>query len=451
MRRLGLRARVTVVMAGGALILTTAVATLSYEFTRGSLLGERERTATRTTYFDATAVRADLAGEGVDIVSVLRALNTGPLRRPVVVEDGTPFSTSAGFGSASQIPAGLQQMVEGGQAGAQRVRTPSGPALIIGIPLTPTTQFYEFHSMQELDQTLSVIGIILTLVAAGTTVAGAGLGWYTTRRALRPLASVAEAAKGIAAGDLTARLDDAVEPELERLTRSFNHMVDQLAQRIERDRRFAADVSHELRSPLQTLSAAATVLSNRRNSMDERTATAAQLISDEVLRFQQLVTDLLEIAKGHQPPDWSDVDVAAMARQLCKERELDPGIVCVEFGAAGKWRVDRRRLERIIGNLIDNAREHGGGAVAVRLGCHRHGHFIEVDDGGPGVVPEDRRVIFDPFVRGRAAQARGDSNGAGLGLAIVAQHAETHGGHAEVVDRPGGGARFRVTINGPAR
>jgi signal transduction histidine kinase len=396
-------------------------------------------------------VRADLIGGDADVVEVLRGLNTGPIRRPVVLRNGTPFSTTADLGSAAEIPAGLRAMVEGGQAGAQRVQTQSGPGLIIGIPLSATTQFYEIHSLQELQQTLSLIGLVLALVAAGTTVAGAGLGWYTTRRVLRPLASVAQAARGIAGGDLTARLDDAAEPELERLTRSFNHMVDQLARRIERDRRFAADVSHELRSPLQTLSAAVSVLQNRRDRMDDRTATATQLVAEEVARFQQLVSDLLEIAKGNQPPDWSYVDVAAMARRMCQDRGLEPDIVHLDDDVDATWRVDRLRVEQIIGNLLDNAREHGGGAVAVHLGRSGRTRIIEVDDEGPGVLPEDRSSIFNPFVRGRAAKARGGSDGAGLGLAIVAQHAETHGGRAEVLDRPGGGARFRVVIGGQTR
>jgi signal transduction histidine kinase len=182
--------------------------------------------------------------------------------------------------------------------------------------------------------------------------------------------------------------------------------------------------------------------------MDERTATAALLVSEEVSRFQQLVSDLLEIAKGNQPPDWSYVDVAAMARRLCQDRGLEPDIVHLDDDVDAMWRVDRLRVEQIIGNLLDNAREHGGGAVAVHLGRSGRTRIIEVDDEGPGVLPGDRTSIFNPFVRGRAAQARGGSDGAGLGLAIVAQHAETHGGRAEVVDRPGGGARFRVVIGG---
>lgn len=448
MRRLGLRTRVTTVFAGGALVLSASMATLSYGFTRSSLVNERERTATRTTYFDATVAKAGLVSDNADVPSVLGALNTGPLRRPVVYRDGAAYARSADTGTVPEIPPELRRLVESGQPGVQRVRNANGTALIFGIPLSPNTQFYEIHSLEELDQTLRVIALVLALVAAGTTVAGAALGWYTTRRVLRPLASVAQAAQGIAGGDLTARLDDAVEPELEQLTSSFNHMVDQLARRIERDRRFAADVSHELRSPLQTLSAAATVLVNRRDRLDARTATAAELIAEEVTRFQHLVTDLLEIARGDLPPEWSSVDIVGLARRVSLARGLAADVVTVDPAMDPDWRVDARRLEQALGNLLDNADRYGGGAVAVHIGHDKSGRYIEVDDEGPGVVPEDRETIFNPFVRGRTAHARADGDGAGLGLALVAQHAATHGGRVVVLDRPGGGARFRLELPG---
>ncbi len=446
MKRPGLRARVTAILAGGALVLIATVATLSYEFIRSSLIDERERTATRTTYFDASAIQADLVTSEVDIPEVLGALDTGPIRRPIVVRDGTVYARNADLGPPVDIPEELRHLVESGQPAAQPVHTLTGAALIIGIPITPTTQFYEIHSLEELERTLSVIGLVLAAVAAGTTVAGAGLGWYTTRRVLRPLANVAAAAQGIAAGDLSARLDAATEPELERLTWSFNNMVDQLSRRIERDRRFAADVSHELRSPLQTLAAAASVIDNRRSMLDERGATAAQLVAAEIVRFQQLVTDLLEISRAEQPAELSTMDIVDGVRRLCRVKGLDPGIVTVQPGCARVWRVDRRRVERIVNNLLDNARQYGGGAVAVRIGQEGELGFIEVDDEGPGIVPEDRAGVFDAFVRGRNAAARGDGDGTGLGLAIVAQHAHAHQGRAFVLDRPGGGARFRVEL-----
>lgn len=445
MRRPGLRTRVTAVFAGGALVLTAAMALLSYELTRTSLLRERERTAERTTYFDATVVKNGL-GTNQDPVEVLRDLNTGAARRPLVFLDGRPYASSPDVGLTEAIPPGLLQMARQGRPGKQRVRTDAGPALVLAVPLSPTEIFVEVHSLQELEGTVQLVGLVLGLVAGGTTCAGAGLGWYAMRRALRPLASVADAAQGIARGDLAARLDPAAEPELERLTDSFNDMVDQLARRIERDRRFAADVSHELRSPLQTLAAAASVLTKRKNQLDERTATAASLVADEVARFQQLVTDLLELARTDQPAERTPVDVAELARQLCRARGVDENIVTLAPGADATWQVDSRRFEQVLANLLDNAERHGGGPTGVRLRHTRGMHVVEVDDEGPGVLPENRRAIFDPFVRGRPANARGDGDGTGLGLALVAQHVAAHGGRVLVTDRPGGGARFRVEV-----
>jgi signal transduction histidine kinase len=97
-------------------------------------------------------------------------------------------------------------------------------------------------------------------------------------------------------------------------------------------------------------------------------------------------------------------------------------------------------------NLVDNAVRYGGGPTAVRLGKAESRYWIEVDDEGPGVSPQDKSVIFHRFVRGRTAGSRGDGDGTGLGLALVAQHATAHGGTVSVQDRPGGGARFRVEL-----
>jgi two-component system, OmpR family, sensor histidine kinase MtrB len=287
---------------------------------------------------------------------------------------------------------------------------------------------------------------VLTLVAVATAGAGAVLGWHATRYVLRPLRSVADAAQEISAGDFSTRLDPAAEPDLARLTSSFNHMVDQLSQRMERDRRFAADVSHELRSPLQTLAAAASVLTRRRAHLDARTATAAGLVAEEVARFQSLVNDLLELARSDQPANRSTVDVAELARQVCRSRGLPADLIHVVGDIRVRWHIDRRRFEQMLGNLLDNATTHGGGPSALRLGCTADLCYVEVDDEGPGVSPEDKEVIFDRFVRGRSARARGGDDGTGLGLALVAQHASAHGGRVAVRDRPGGGARFRVEI-----
>jgi two-component system, OmpR family, sensor histidine kinase MtrB len=443
-RRPGLRTRVAAAFAAGAFALSASMAALSYQFTERALMAGRERNALRSAYLDAGVVQTGLATPEPDIVGVLRSLNTGTTRRAFLHRDGRWYARDADAGVTDTIPGGLRELVERGELGMQRVRTETGPAVVVGVPLPSSTGFYVIDSLHELDHTLRVLALVLTLVAAGTTAAGAGLGWYLARRALRPLDTVTAAAREITAGDLDARLDPATEPDLERLTTSFNQMVDQLSARLERDRRFAADVSHELRSPLQTLAAATSVLDRNRTRLDSRTATAVTLLSDEVARFQHLVTDLLELARDDQPQR-EPVDVADLCRQVCRSRGLAPEVVTVE-GAATSWPVDRRRFAQILGNLLDNADRHGGGAVAVRVGAGPDRLVLEVDDEGPGVRPEDRVAIFDRFVRGPAAGARGDGDGTGLGLALVARHAAAHGGTAEVADRPGGGARFRIEL-----
>ncbi|WP_175543688.1 sensor histidine kinase [Micromonospora pattaloongensis] len=437
--------------AAGALVLSAGMALVSYGLTRTSLLEERERTAIRAAYFNATIVNAGISGDQPDVLEVLRSLDTGTNRRPVLRRDARWYARSADSGITDAIPQALRQLVEQGRPAVQRIRAGDGPAIVVGVPLAGGTAFYQVDSLTELDRTVQTLALVLIAVAAMTTGAGAALGWYTTRRVLRPLALVADAAHDIARGDLTARLDPAADPDLTRLTGSFNHMVDELARRLERDRRFAADVAHELRSPLQTLAAAGSVLTRRRAALDDRTATAADLVAVEIQRFQTLVNDLLELARSDQPARREPVDIAALARQVCRSRGLPDDIVEVAEGAAVTWHVDRRRVRQLLGNLVDNAVDHGGGPVAVRIGGAGVTGQLDVDDEGPGVSPEDKDVIFDRFVRGRAAAARGSSDGTGLGLALVAQHVAAHQGRVAVLDRPGGGARFRVELPGCLR
>lgn len=446
MRRPGLRTRVTAGFSLAAMLVSVAMALLAYQLTERFLLQERERSAVRAAYFDAGIVRAGLATDQPDIVGVLRSLDTGTRRRAVILRNGIWYSRVADAGVKSAVPESLHLLVQQGAAGVQRVRTANGPALVIGVPLDPTTSFYIVDSMRELDRSLQLLGFSLTLAAMVTTAAGAGLGWYATRYVVRPLGRVADAAREIAAGDFTARLDPAAEPDLARLTTSFNEMVDKLSKRMQRDRRFAADVSHELRSPLQTLAAAASVLARHQADLPPRPAAAAGLVADEVARFEALVTDLLELARSDQPPQRAPVDVADLARQVCRSQETPPDVVTVEPDTDPVWQVDRRRFQQVLTNLVENARHHGGGVVAMRIGSQRGAHFLEVDDEGPGVNPAERDTIFDRFVRGRAAGARGDGNGTGLGLALATQHVTAHGGTVTVSDRPGGGARFRVEL-----
>ena len=447
MRPVRLRARVTAGFAVGALVLSAVMAFVSYLLVRTSLLEERERSAVRAAYFNATVVDAGLSADRPDIVEVLRSLDTGEDRHAVLRRDGAWYARTVDEGITAAIPSRLQRIAEQGEPAVQRVRVDGEPSVVVAVPLSSAV-FYEVDSLRELDRTLQVLALVLTAVAIMTAAGGAAVGWYATRYVLRPVTSVAAAARRVAAGALPARLDAGNDPDLAQLTTSFNDMVDELDRRLQRDRRFAADVSHELRSPLQTLAAAASVLDRRRDRLDERTATAAGLVTDEVQRFQSLVNDLLELARTDQPAQREPVEVLDEARLLCRGRGIPEGIVFVVDGTPPAWLVDRRRFGQILANLLDNAVRYGGGPTAVRLGRDGDRCFVEVEDAGPGVPPEDRHVIFDRFVRGRNARARGGGDGTGLGLALVAEHAAAHGGRAVVLDRPGGGARLRVELQG---
>lgn len=183
--------------------------------------------------------------------------------------------------------------------------------------------------------------------------------------------------------------------------------------------------------------------------MDERTGAAVDLLTEEVARFESLVTDLLELARSDRPAERRPTDVVALTRGLLTSRRLPDRLLDVT-GDARVLDVDPRRFEQVLANLVDNATRHGGGLARVGLRVADDELELEVDDEGAGVPLDERELIFDRFARGRAASMRGGSEGTGLGLALVGQHVQAHRGTVEVLDRPGGGARFRVVLPGEA-
>ncbi len=184
--RLGMRARVTAIVAIGALVLSTAIAVLSYQIIRYSLLTERERTASRTAFADAAVVRNRLSS-GTDVVDALRLLGTGTGRRPALLLKGDWYALGTDTRPEQDVPMSLRQRVDSGLPGLQRSRTTAGPAIVVGIPLDGEAQYYEVVPLTDPEEWLDLVALVLTLVAAGVTLAGAGFGWYVGRRALRPM------------------------------------------------------------------------------------------------------------------------------------------------------------------------------------------------------------------------------------------------------------------------
>jgi signal transduction histidine kinase len=449
--RLGLRARITAAFALGALLLSIVMGGLTYAVTLRYLVRQRESAIVHQAYVNAQLIRAGLRSARPDVTQLLAGLETSDAGSESVLRyTDRWFATSIVVGRDT-IPARLRAVVLDGAPARQRYSFDGSPHLVVGVPIPSVdAHYFEVFTLAELDRTVRLIGVTLAAAAALTTLAGAGLGRWASGRVLTPVSQAAVAAADIASGNLDTRLETGVDPDMAVLSSSFNRMVDALKQRIDRDARFASDVSHELRSPLTTVATSLEVIMARRHELPERARLALDLLAADVERFERLVQDLLEISRfdaGVARLAVEDVRLEELVRHAVPD-ELVP-LVDVDPGADGLLiRADKRRLERVVTNLLVNADIHGGGAV--RVGVRRAGTSVrlEVDDEGPGVPAEARPRVFERFARGAAAGRRsgGGGDGVGLGLALVDEHVRLHRGRVWVEDRPGGGARFIVEL-----
>jgi two-component system, OmpR family, sensor histidine kinase MtrB len=342
--------------------------------------------------------------------------------------------------------------VGAGTAARQRIRSPAGqPQLVVGIPLPAVDgAYFEIYQLVELDRTLRILVNSSVAAALVTTVAGATMGWWASRRVLSPVAAVSAAAAAVASGRFDVRLEESGDPELSRMASSFNQMTEALLARIRRDARFASDVSHELRSPLTTLAAALEVVGARRDEMPERAQVGLDLLAAEIGRFERLVENLLEISRidaGVEELVVEDVVLGEFVREALRAgRDPAPAVHLQDGAAETVVRADKRRLERVLANLVDNAERHGGGVVRVVVERDEGWAGFAVEDAGAGVAAEERERVFERFFRGRAAGMRGAGEGSGLGLSLVREHVGLHGGRVWVEDRQGGGSRFVVRL-----
>ena len=437
----------------GAALLSAILAGTTFALTRSNLVDQSESTALTTAYANARLVTGRLPIDPAQGPTLLGSLQTPTGSNPILFTDNAWIPLFAQFGEDA-LPVSLRlAVVEDGQAALMRYDLDGRPQLAIGIPLpSSNAAYFEIVDLSEAESTLRSLGISLLGASLVTTAAGAVLGLWASRRALRPLTDVSQAAEAIAGGRLDTRLEATDDPDLGSLATSFNDMAQALQDRIERDARFASDVSHELRSPLMTMSAAAEVLDGQRDELPERSQQAVDLVNAEISRFRQLVEDLLEISRydaGAVRIDREDLRLAEFVLQAVGASghrdvpiELDAELAGVIVAA------DKRRLARVIANLLDNAAKYGDGATVVALGKVDDAVQIAVEDLGVGVPVEERQLIFDRFARGGIAGRRGAGEGVGLGLALVAEHVRLHGGRVWVEDRADGreGARFVVEL-----
>jgi two-component system sensor histidine kinase MtrB len=453
--RMGLRARITIAFAVGAFILSMLLAFTTWGLTRQNLLDQRETSATALVYSNALQVAQSLTPELEEPASLLTDLPTPAGSHPVLRLGGNWYPLDPRYGNDA-LPQELIELVANNRTAARmRFEYRDTVQLAIGVPLStgdPTAAYFEIVSLTELEETLRQLGISLVAASLATTLAGALLGRWAARRVLRPLGGIGGAARALARGQLDTRVEASDDPDLKPLARSFNDMAVALEDRIKRDTRFASNVSHELRSPLTTLSASITVLENHRQDMPQRAQAALDLMVADVNRFRQLIEDLLEISRfdaGVMHLDLEEVRVAELVMQAVSTSTDADIPVDVDAELAGVVvPADKRRLVRVIANLLDNAAKYAGGASRVELRQVDGNVQIAVEDEGEGIPEDDRVRIFDRFSRGLIAGRRSSSDGVGLGLSLVAEHVRLHGGDVWVEDRHDGkpGARFVVAL-----
>ncbi len=221
-------------------------------------------------------------------------------------------------------------------------------------------------------------------------------------------------------------------------------------------------MSHELRSPLTTLAASLEVLEAEQDHLPPRSRQALALLGDDLRRFQRMVSDLLEMSRvdaGSSDVFLEEVDVSELVQRSVDAgaRSLDGQAAApsVRIDPAVRGRhvgVDKRRFERVMVNLMENAAHYGGGAREIGVAPLGDEQVeVTVDDAGPGIDPAERTKVFERFYRGSASGRRGTGTGSGLGLALVAEHMRLMDGGVYVETSPQGGARlvlYLPVING---
>jgi signal transduction histidine kinase len=455
------RTRLVVTVIGLVLLTALLLGAGSYLFVSRSLRGQFAEDAAAQAEFDIAELATEErlpAGSGPaefqasGLAEAIRRRGGVELYVDFGVGQAPYASGFAVAGTPDLVDADLKEIVASGRLGWQWLDLAGDPYLVVGGRRPEAgPDFYIFFpagdvaaALTRLWQALVVGGVALVAVAA---VAARGI----ARRVLHPVAAASRAAGAIAAGDLSARLPVFSGDEFGAWAESFNRMAASLQRSIadlqearDRERRFVADVSHELRTPLTALVGEASLLKEHLDAMPPEARRMGELLAADTARLRSLVEDLLEVSRldaGSDATSLAEFDAAALAGAVAAAR--CPG-ARLEVPGPLPVRSDRRRLERILGNLLDNASRHGGGGeVIVALRREGGNLVVVVADRGPGVAEGDLERLFERFYKADAARA---SAGSGLGLAIARSHARALGGDLAARRRPGGGLVFEARV-----
>jgi two-component system sensor histidine kinase MtrB len=337
----------------------------------------------------------------------------------------------------------------------------SVPALAVGVPLSGFYQLYYVFPFTQQQATLLLVQRVLVGVALAVIVLLAAIASLVTRWVVLPVRHAAEAAQRVSAGHLGERMQVHGVDDLAALATSFNEMAASLQGKLREledlsnvQRQFVSDVSHELRTPLSTIKMAADLLFEVRAELDAAAGRSVELLQSQLDRFESLLVDLLEISRfdaGAATLDAELVDVCDLVRRSADDAqqlaERRGSRIEFRLPATGCFaEADRRRVERILRNILVNAVEHGEGKeVVVTTAMDSDAVAVSVRDYGVGLRVGEEQKVFDRFWRADPARAR-TTGGTGLGLAISLEDALLHGGWLQAWGERGKGSVFRLTL-----
>jgi signal transduction histidine kinase len=474
---LGLRARIAATFALGATAVSLVLVLVIVVLIRRNLLNDRESLLVERAEVNVALVVDKVGRPEVDPQTVFGSLAT--VGRPsVLIRDPSgsstyvPISVDTRYGAGSVPSALARDVLKHRHTAVMRYQRAGETLEAVGVPIPDTDGVYfEVSKLDDIEQSLKSLRLPMVLAVALAALTGAAIGWTASRRVLRPLRDISKVAEDISLGRMDARLAYAEwtdDPDLAPLVGSFNDMVTALQDRIDRDARFASDVSHELRSPIMTFNASLEVLRNAREEMSERAQLALDLLSSDMTRFTQLVEDLLEISRFDAGAVRLEMDPVALAETIriaVRASSATPIPVIADESFEDRLiYCDKRRVVRIVTNFVDNAAKYAGGATGIFIeralaesdpAAIEDGEEVDhdrvrivVEDEGPGVPEDERERIFDRFNRGGQGGSRGTDLGVGLGLALAAEHARLQGGQVWVEPRSDGisGSRFILEL-----
>ncbi|MFG2196862.1 ATP-binding protein [Streptomyces sp. NPDC048639] len=470
--RFGLRTRLVLAFLLVAAVSAGTTATLTYREARSAILDQAQGTAISSFRDQVQALGTQLPIEPESFQETLRQLaRQGKPRTWVVFAEYGSLRISSGTSPVSTvITPELRRAALGDPRGSfQRVDKDGAPWLTIAVPTVFTTGgsvrptgLVLYAVMPLTDEEASVRAMVTA--ARDGAVPGLAVALIpallAARSVLRPVRDLRKAAHSMGRGRLDTRIQVKGSDELADLAHTFNasaveleHSVDELRRAEARARRFASDVSHELRTPLAGMLAVTELLDEDAARLAPDTATAVRLISAETGKLAVLVEDLMEISRFDARAaelNTDEVDAAQTIRKTLSSRHwTDPARFVTELPDGVRARLDPRRFDVVIANLVGNALRHGHAPVALTLRTETGDDGVtrlvtEVADHGPGIRPDALPHIFDRFYKAEAARTR--SAGSGLGLAITLENVRLHGGTVRAANSPQGGAVFTVEI-----